>query len=243
MKKGQISIFIIIAIIIAAVIGAILILKGNSVPKERVFPEIQPVYSYYESCIKETGERAIYSIGWSGGYYTFPDYSTENAIPYYYLQGKNYAPSKNFIESELSEYMNNVLIYCSNDIGIFKDFNIIVGEPKTTTKIEAGRIIFNVNYPMTVTKGKASYSINNFNVPVSSRLKEIYDFSVNITNQQMNDNGKVCLSCINEQANEKDFYFEMNDYDNETEIFTIVDKKIKIMDNDYRFNFANKYEL
>lgn len=243
MKRGQISIFIIIAIIIAAVIGVILILKGNSIPEESVSPEIQPIYSYYENCIRDTGERAIYSIGWSGGYYTFPNYSTENGIAYYYMQGKNYTPSKNFIEFELSKYMNSMLIYCSNGIGIFKDYNIIAEEPKTASKIESGKVIFNINYPLTITKGKASYYVNNFNVPINSRLKEIYDFSINITNQEMNEEGKVCLSCINDQANEKDFYFEMNDYDNETEIFTIVDKKIKIIDNDYRFNFANKYEV
>jgi len=243
MKRGQISIFIIIAIFLVAIIAAVLILRGNTVPKETISPEIQPIYSYYESCIKDTGERAIYAIGWSGGYYSFPNYSTENAIAYYYIKGKNYAPTKKFIESELSRYMDSMLIYCSNDLSQFQDFTIKVGETKTTTDIEQGKVVFNVNYPLDISKGKVNYFIKNFNININARLGEIYDFSVNITNKQINDSGKVCINCINDQANKRDFYVELNDYDNETSIFTIVDKQYKIMGNDFRFNFANKYEV
>ncbi len=243
MKKGQVSIFIIIAIFIVTVIAFILILRENNSIQTNISPEIQSIYSYYKDCIKDTGEQAIYAIGWSGGYYTFPNHSTENAISYYYFQGKNYAPSKKFIESELSRFIDDMLVYCNNDLTQFSDFNIKAGEPKTTSKIEEGKVIFNVNYPLEITKVNTNYFIKNFNVNVKSRLKEIYDFSINLTNQQINNSGKVCISCINKQANDHDFYVELNDYDDETIIFTIIDKKIKIMNNDFRFNFANKYDI
>ena len=55
--------------------------------------------------------------------------------------------------------------------------------------------------------------------------------------------GDVCLSCINDLAFGNDLYFELNDYDDETIIFSIIDENSSVLDKNYRFNFANKYKI
>ncbi len=242
-KRSQISIFIIIAVIIVAIIVLFLLLRENSSPEQIISLEIQPIHDYFETCIKDTAERAIYSIGWSGGYFHYTNNSTENGITYYYLDGKNTMPKIELVQDELSSYMNNLLEYCAENLSQFSEFVIKTSQTNTKTTIEENKIVFDVTYPVTITKEKSSFFISKFNVPINSRLGEIYEFSKNITEQQINDKGKVCISCITNQINEKDFYFEMNDYDNETTIFTIIDKKFQLLGNDYRFNFANKYKV
>ncbi len=243
LKRSQISIFIIIAVIIVAIIVLFLLLRGSSAPERIMSPEIQPIHDYFETCIKDTAQRAIYSIGWSGGYFHYNENSTENGIAYYYMNGKNTMPKIDVVQDELSSYMNKLSEYCAEDLNQFSEFVIKTSQTSTKTTIENNKVVFEVIYPLTITKEKSNYFIKNFNVDIDTRLGEMYEFSKNITEQQINDKGKVCISCINQQANERNFYVELNDYDNETTIFTIVDKKYKIMDDDFRFNFANKYKV
>lgn len=255
MKRGQISIFIIIAVVIVGLLVLVLILRENSQVNPNISPDIKPIYNYFEDCIRATGERGIYSIGWSGGYYRLPNYTTENAIPYYYIQGAglknsginldNEEISLKLIESELSDYMDSMLFYCGTNLNAddFEGFAIYTGLSKTTTKIEDGKVVFSVTFPISITKGKSSYTINNFKVNIDSRLNQIFHYAMNITNDTYNNKGRVCISCINDYAYANDFYVELNDYDNQTTIFTIIDKKVPLMDKEFRFNFAHKYEV
>ena len=91
-ERGQISIFIIVAIIIVALIVSVIIIKGNSVSSGSVSPQIQPIYDSAKNCLLNVGKASIYLIGQSGGYYSMPNYSTETGIAYYYDSGESFIP-------------------------------------------------------------------------------------------------------------------------------------------------------
>ena len=65
-KKGQVAIFVIIAIIIIGAIVAFFVLRGNfgasSIPAEFL-----PVYNLYSQCIEQETENALDLLGIQGG--------------------------------------------------------------------------------------------------------------------------------------------------------------------------------
>lgn len=242
MKKGQISLFIIIAMIIAVVIIIIFIAKSNVI-EGKVDPEIIPINNFFENCIQNTGEIAIYTIGQSGGYFSAANYSTDNGIAYYYDKGKNFMLSKARIEEEISLYVDKMLFYCTKEVENFSGYIVKQGESKTKAKIEEGKVVLDVKCPLSISKNNKYYTINKFQAEIPVRLDEIYNLAQNITLDEANNPGYICVSCISEKASQMDLYVEMNEYDSETIIFTIRDEKSQINNLDYRFNFANKYDF
>src|SRR3989339_1239301 len=121
-KRGQITIFIIIAIIVVAVIALFIIFQAkmfsNNVPKD-----LEPVYNYYLSCIEEETSNGAKLLGQKGGRInemqfspgsTYMPFSNElgfmgMGIPYwYYISGngvsKEQVPSKEKMQSDLNDF-------------------------------------------------------------------------------------------------------------------------------------------
>src|SRR3989344_3305413 len=67
-KNAQVSLFIIISILIAGLVIAFVLYNNQSVIKENINPEIQPIHNYVKSCIKNAGRESIYSLSLQGGY-------------------------------------------------------------------------------------------------------------------------------------------------------------------------------
>ena len=141
-EKAQVTIFIIIAIVIIALIAVFLLAKENLLDfgKEKIAPEVKPIYSFVEECVKSTGENAVYYIGQTGGYFTAPNESTDFGIAYYYDKGNNYMPSKEKIEQELGSYVDFMLFFCVKGFEDFSDFQVKQEDSKTKAKISEGKV-------------------------------------------------------------------------------------------------------
>lgn len=241
-KNAQVSVFIILALIIISVIGIYFILNSNlKNEKEEINPQIQPIYSYVDNCIKKTAEDAVSYVGYTGGYFENPELSTQSHIAYYFDKGENYMPSKEKIEQELGVYMANMLFFCVKDFMDFPDFDIKQGNIKTTAKIEDNKVLFNIEYPLSISKEDKTYYITKFEKEIQVRLNTVYSVIINIIDDHMKNGRDVCISCINNWADENDLYVEMHDYEKDVVIFTVIDRNSKINDDDFRFNFANRY--
>jgi len=243
MKKGQISVFIIIAVLILGVIGGYFILKdrGLDLGKEIIDPEVQPIYSFVENCIYETGENAVERIGETGGYFASVDDSLENGIAYYLYEGENYMPSKEEVEEELSIYINEMLFFCISGFNDFPDFEVEEGEIETLTKIEDESVVFDVEYKLNVTKGERTYSFKNFEVKISVRLGVVYNVIENIMVEQMTHSDSICLGCVADLGLENNLNIDILDIEEGT-IFSVVDESSKINNENFIFSFANKYD-
>ena len=244
LKRAQATIFIIIAIVI--VVGMVIFfLVRQSVSKPGVSSDTQPIYSFVEECIKQTGKEVIYSIGETGGYYQLD-------MPYYYIDGKTYIPTKEEIEKEIAKGINLELSFCFDDFKNFPDYQTKQGETKTLTKILDDQVILNVNYPLTITKGEKTTQFSQFNdIKIPIRLGIIYTAADEVTqnqlkNQKYSIDGKVqetyCLTCLSEIATANDVDIDTMDYDEETVIFFISDEISKINEQPFIFIFANKYQ-
>jgi hypothetical protein len=106
--------------------------------------------------------------------------------------------------------------------------------------IESEKVVFDVEYDLSVSKEGASYQLKEFSEVVDVNLDEIYNAVSEIMNEQMEEPNSICISCIYDIADKNDFKIRMIDGD-EGIVFVIVDEKFKIYEEDYEFYFANKY--
>jgi len=236
-KKSQVTIFIIIALAIIAVILLFFVARGDVKQDELISPEAEEVHSFVMGCIEKVGAEAIYSVGAGGGYYFIPELSTEEGIPYYYYDGENKMPTKAEIEEQISQYIDADLFFCTEGFIDFTDYEITYDEIKTQTTINEEEIIIDVNYPIKIKKENSTTIIEDFNnIEIPVRLGIVYDSASEIIQQQTNDG--ICLSCTSDEATANDLYINIFDYDNNTLIFTITDENSMINNQTFEFNFA-----
>src|SRR3989344_6146203 len=147
-KKGQVTIFIIIAIAILAIVAAYLLLSGT-LRIQGIPANIQPAYTSFLTCLEEDTETGINILESQGGYIELPEFvpgsahmpfSSQlslvgNPIPYwYYVSGngiqKEQVPAKSEIEEQLSAFVEERIRDCSLNNYYEEDFEISLGEPK-----------------------------------------------------------------------------------------------------------------
>ncbi len=253
-KRGQITIFIIIGIIIVASFiffsfqTDLTMDSGFREDVSKIPADIIPIKNYVDNCIKSVGEDALVFIGKQGGYFELPKYSTKDyytKTAYYFYVNKYKVPSKSKIEQEISKYMNDGLFFCVRNFVDFKEsgFDIKQGRINTKTTIKENGVLFEVDFPLNIKKEESEIKIDKFINSIDNiRLNTIYNAAESITDNQMRDFSSICLSCLIDLGIENDLYIDMNRLGNDTVLFTITDFNSVINNEPYKFNFAHKYE-
>jgi len=88
MKKGQVTLLVVLAIVIIAVVIIIYLLSNNSITntltKNKISPEIKPIHTKLENCIEQRSKETIQLIGLQGGHLFLPnDYLKTNTADIY----------------------------------------------------------------------------------------------------------------------------------------------------------------
>jgi hypothetical protein len=192
-KLSQITLFVILALVFISVIVLFFYLRGvpltSNIPKE-----IDPVYTYYLSCIESQGELALNIMGQQGGYIEKSEFSAGseympfsneldflgNGVPYwYYISGngivKEQIPTKAKMQSELNNFLDKRLNECDFSSFEEKGFNISLGEAKVSTDIEDNLVTVNVDQDLTIKSENSTWTKNTHSKKVSSRLGEFYN--------------------------------------------------------------------
>lgn len=238
-KRAQISLFIIVAIVIVSVIIVILFLRKPGISSSSS-PEILPIGSFVDSCVKSTGYEAVQWIGSTGGYLTVSQNSLNDSA-YYFYNGENHMPSKEFMERSLAGYMDNLLPICLGDFEDFLDFKISLGVLKSNAKIENNQVIFNIQYPLSISKSDKTYLLEKFESQIPVRLGVIYDVSNKIMLEQMKKKDAICFNCINQISEDNNLIVNMFSEVNSSVLFIINDPNSQINGRSYNFYFVNKY--
>lgn len=199
-KRGQVTIFIIIAIILIAAVALYFVLR-DKISVDKIPLEVEPVYINLMSCLEETTEEGVEYLALHGGYYDVPKktsilYFTED-IPYYYLNSREYVPSIERIEGELENYIHNYLSNCLN----FEDFEeqgykINEGDLLVSVNIKEGKIRTKLDCPLTITKGKSTKRLREFEIEIDSDLEKLHNAAEEVTTSYSENPGFVCLTCL-----------------------------------------------
>ena len=245
--RGQVTIFIIIAIILIVAVAFYFVLKDKADTDEPIYIESAQVYNFVQECLETTSKQSLYFIGLHGGYFIPPEKSTAYGVPYYIYLGDYLFPHINKIEEEISIFVESSLTLCTED---FEDFGSVVinqSEVRAITSVEGEFVSIKVNYPITIQKGESVSRIEDFEVEIPVRLSVLYNASKFILDSHFENSGELCLSCLLEFQKENSLQINMQSNE-ETIVYEIVDTlstleiiKDEFEPENYKFRFAIKY--
>jgi len=241
-KKGQITVFIIMGILVVTGVVLFFTIKPFSSGKGDI--NTDSVRTYVLNCIEKTGKEAILSVSEGGGYVFPPENSTDSGITYYYLDRKERVPSKEILEREISSYIEDRLFFCTENFVDFPEYNITQKGVEAETSINEGSVLIDIDYPILVEKGDSKSEISKFEFSYPVRLGMLYDTVKELFGEEAFQDG-ICLNpCIFGKAESRDFYVDMYDFEDDNKtgtIFVFEDRNSKINDKNLKFMFANEY--
>jgi hypothetical protein len=191
--KGQITIFIILAIlIVAGAVVAYVLLKPSGDSSDLSNPE-----SYIRQCIEDNAKDAVSKIYENGGDVNPQlqiQYKGENYTYLCYYQG-SYNPCINqrpmlieHIEKEITSYLTPQLNSCFSNLeadytkkgySVSLDSNMVV-----TTKLTPKDVDINVSRKLSLEKGSNSQSFTSFESKFSSSMYKLSEIAMEVVNQE-----------------------------------------------------------
>lgn len=250
LKRGQITTFLVIGVIILFVTGMVLYVRSVLV-EEQAAPapagavETAPLKNYVEACLKSVGEDAVIQVGKTGGFMEpvpLPSITyNETDIYYWYYVNETISPSKEVIENEIQNYIILNLESCLADFENFKaqGYNITTGLIYPNVTIASNSVFMKINYPVTMKRGRAESIVPDFEASVNVRLGKILDTVEELIVEQDEKPDMLCLSCLTYQALANNLRFE-NNYFADMEHIKLIDDTVKVRNEPYEFSYAIK---
>ncbi|MFH1823487.1 MAG: hypothetical protein ABH817_02115 [archaeon] len=234
-KRGQVTIFIIIAIAIVIIGLTLFIFREQIFGFGQESKDIKEIRVYIEDCLEVTLEEALVFIGMQGGFAEPTSYiETEiGPIVYWKHYGRDLTPSLEDIGKNISQYINYVLPLCTNGFTFFRQqgYEFTEEEVITQTSINSKGISVKVTYPISIVKEDSSFKIKDFSVSVNVRLVDIYNSAKRVLalhGETLDFTGII----------EEEFDFSILQYSNADYIYVITDNSSIILNSPYTFMFA-----
>ncbi|MEK6817615.1 MAG: hypothetical protein AABX80_02330, partial [Nanoarchaeota archaeon] len=192
-KRGQLTTFIIIAILIIAVVAGYFLFKDRIV-KKGVPTNIQPIETAFLSCLEDDVLTGIDVLESQGGYIELPEFEPGsdfmpfssqlnflgNPIPYwYYVSGNNIkreqVPSKEFMERELETFIDGQIQNCDLEKYYQEGYKISSGIPESNVVIRDKDIKIELKMDLGINFEEESTIIKEHSKVVESNLGNLYD--------------------------------------------------------------------
>ncbi|MEM2933172.1 MAG: hypothetical protein QW622_03140 [Candidatus Pacearchaeota archaeon] len=240
-KKGQVTLFIIIAIlIVAAGIAGYFVYQNYQKAQEQIkMQTFLPVKQVIDDCFNISSNDALFISGLQGGY-TEPKQFLEtnlSKIAYWYYEGRNIQPSIEDVENEISSYINIALPLCFS-LNAPKTFELDYDKARTTTTIKENEILFAVDFPVIAKQQELSIKFNKFDTKIDSNFSKIYQIASEIVENEVSNPDYVPIS----NYTLSNFDILIMPYDTKTLIYAIVDNSSLIYEQPYILMFANKFK-
>src|SRR3989338_7005893 len=218
MKRGQVTIFVILGILIVSVLVLLLTLSVKKNISEAIPPQVEPIKLFVEQCIQLTAEEAIVENSKQGGYLILPKGSTKGLfenLPYYYkidsepllipdlvetkqtTELQTTIPSDEILASEIAQYVDVFIYDCLDRFSIFQErgYNVTFSKSATRAIIDDEYLTLKTTFPLIIRYGNQETSFSSFSHELSiPELIEMIAIAQEITDTQSGN--KLCLSCI-----------------------------------------------
>ena len=200
-KRGQVTLFIIIAIIIVG--GVILYYTVGRSSVSGVSEEMRPVYDYYLSCVEEKVRQGINLLGEQGGYIKTPEFEPGSAympfsshlsffgqgVPYWmYVSGNNLlrenVPTKEGMERELSKYVFDRITDCDFTDFELQGYDVYVDSGTVDSKINDLTVDVSLKNRITIFKGDSKIVVDNHELSLNSKLGKFFGMAIEIYNYE-----------------------------------------------------------
>ncbi len=205
-KRGQVTIFIILGIVLLVVVVLLffardLFISGRTSPQDDsrfLSSQIEPVKAYVQDCANIISLKGIRLIAIQGGYFKPYKYQTLGAYNVSYACFRNNGvyvnilPLLSDLNLEFSNYINDPSTQkefdsCINNFKPFTDKKLKVKEnakAKISSDIGYERVGVLVFYPLTLSKGDVSSSIDRISFDIPIGLGKAHRVASDIVNLQ-----------------------------------------------------------
>jgi len=197
-NKGQVTIFIIIAILILAGVLSYFVLRGSLTIID-LPANIEPVYTTFLACLEEDTSVGASILESQGGYIFLPEFEPGsqympfssqlnflgNPIPYwYYVSGNNIqkeqVPTKKEMETQLEEFIEERINDCNFNDYYEQGFEISLAEPEASSNIKDDEVEIDLSMNLNIVFGNESATVKNHKIVVKSKLGNLYDSAVKV---------------------------------------------------------------
>jgi len=239
-KRGQITIFIIIGLVILIATSLIFYIKpdtSSEVTKAtKTTFDVTPIKNYFDTCIKTIGEDVLILFGLQGG--NLENFESRNPstliIKTFFEEGKDVKPSKESLENSYSRYLETNLPTCLDNAN-FQGFDLNLDKVTVKTKFLDSSVDVKINYPLTIKNEGSVTKIQSFDKKYPVRMGHIYDITLNIVNKlEQNPNYLEYTDLLSYEDNN----FFIMPYTENLYVISVQDDKSIIRNTKYNFMFT-----
>lgn len=246
-KKGQVTVFIIIGIVILAGTGLLFLWRDSTIEETvtaplSVFLEVQPIELYVQQCQKQVLEEALFETGKTGGFLLLPEHSTTTLIqnvPYYYDLGQDYFPVEEQFTDEIASYVDLALPFCLQNFTLFQNegYTISAELPTSTVHLQPRTVTLITTLPLTISRGMQVRELSTFATGISS---EQFHQNIQIARKIVDSSSEkeVCLTCFSQMAEESDIFVGIIPLGAGSYLFDLQDNNYIFYDEPYHLRFA-----
>lgn len=250
-KKTQVTLFLILGLVVLIAISFVSYLSADEsktdIRKEAEITtssgmpsSLLPLKSNIDSCVDETGKKAVIYTGLYGGYHKVPEpklvYFYDD-VPYYEYRNTNLVPAIKTIEAQISDYVMEQLPDCVSNLKDFQGARVEGSIESVSSTIGSDAVLIHIDYPISVYLGDAKDQFLQFRTEVPVRLDIIYNIASEIVDGKIRNNGALCADCLIDLAYENNVFIDIVSHE-DSMILTIFDNVTQIDESDYIFSFA-----
>ncbi len=244
---GQVTIFIILAVLIVASVALFFTLRGTlQEDQEAVSSEVAPIQNYVQECLEDVSLEVISVVAARGGYYSLVEgkYYENWGFSYYKIGDKNYVPSKKFIENEIAENVKRNLINCTGNFSEFLEYEVKSKKISSSVTIEQDEIFIDVKYPLLIKRGESISEIEDFEFRKVTPFGRLYEASKEYVESELSlSTSAICISCLGNVSEE--YLIEPVSYNLGEDYFAFIFMDKEDYKNNYeegiKYVFVNKY--
>jgi len=201
-KRGQLTIFIIIAILIVAAAITIFLFR-DKIFEPKVPSEFEDVYDFFDDCVEQKTLQGLEIAGVQAGYIDVPEFEpgSEYApfssqldflgspVPYwYYVSGNNVikeqVPSLPKIEQQLEDFIEEQIEFCDFDEFRKQGYLIETGKPRVDVNIRESKVDVEVKMSLVAEKQEAKSRIVERDIEVRSNFGKFYELAKEIYDKE-----------------------------------------------------------
>lgn len=265
-KRGQITIFIILAVVIVLGVIVYSVVIGNK--NQDVQPYADETLTVIKEntldCFRTVYVNSLIFAGFQGGYTTVSNgyYNGFVTVPYYYNQGTLEVPSLATIETEIASYVQNHIDSCvdyentsvvSETLGLslsqkelyydtLLEYTFSYTKRDTQVKVAEEGVFFTSDVDLLIEDSDGTKTILPFseeNILIPSQIYAMSELGRYIATSLYDDDESVCLTCVEDIAREQNLQVEfLHIYEPQDELVIISNNITSVP---FVFQFLDKY--
>jgi len=245
-KKGQLTLFIILGIVILLTFSALVYINMFKVKSRYVDGiDVSALDMYITMCLKSTSYDALEYVSSHGGYYNLDsvpeaDYFGRKTAYFFYSQS-NIMPSKETVQQEMSDYIDENIGFCLRHYDGFRaqGFNVEQRRFDTKVSIYDNIMSYEVDSSIIIKRSDQSAELKSFIFEAKNvRFGKMISLAQNLTALQETKPEFVPMLQIFQAAADSGMSMEMINMGNQSVLFRLKDMK---SDPEITFIYAYRY--